>query len=33
MAEKKKITVEQKLLAVFTEEALYALLNATFYMF
>ncbi len=30
MAEKKKITVDQKLLTVFTEEALYALLNANF---
>ena len=30
MAEKKKITLDQDLLTVFTEEALYALLNANF---
>ena len=30
MAEKKKIIVNQELLKVFTEEALYALLNASF---
>lgn len=30
MAEKKKITLDQDLLAAFTEEALYALLNANF---
>ncbi len=30
MAENGKITVDQKLLTVFTEEALYALLNANF---
>ena len=30
MAEKKKIIVNQELLTVFTEEALYALLNASF---